>query len=156
MPYTLSFSLALGSSQTGLTLKAQLVDTAGADVGSEITTGFVEAGAGNYLFTSSAIPAGHRGGVKFYTGTLPTGLKAFAAINPEETEAADALLDHAAGVETGRTLRQALRIILAALAGKASIVGSTITFRDTNDSVNRIVALTDEDGQRLTVTLDAS
>ena len=50
MAYTLTIPIALGTSKTGLTLKAQLVDTAGADVGSAITTGFVEIG-GSYPFT---------------------------------------------------------------------------------------------------------
>jgi hypothetical protein len=89
MAYTLDFSINLGASQTGLTLKAQLVNTSGADVGSEISAGFTEIGFGQYLAHLTAIPDGHRGGVKFYTGTLPTGLKAFAAINPEEAENSD-------------------------------------------------------------------
>jgi len=86
MSYTLSVSLALGSSQTGLTLKAQLIDTAGADVGGEVATGFVELGSGNYLWTYAGFPDAFRGGVKFYTGVAPGTLKAFAGINPEEAE----------------------------------------------------------------------
>ncbi len=84
MAYTLDISLALGTSQTGLTLSAQLVDTAGANVGSAVTTGFTEIGLGNYLWHYTQWPDGHRGGVKFSTtgGTL----KAFVAINPEEAE----------------------------------------------------------------------
>jgi hypothetical protein len=85
--YTLTFVLPLGTSQTGLTLEAQLIDTAGADVGSAITTGFYEAGVGNYLWTGS-IPDSHRGGVKFRL--LGGGaLKAVGAINPEEAENTD-------------------------------------------------------------------
>lgn len=84
MAYTLDINIALGSSQTGLTLSAQLVDTAGANVGSAITTGFTEIGVGNYLWHYTGFPDAHRGGVKFSTtgGTL----KAFVAINPEEAE----------------------------------------------------------------------
>jgi hypothetical protein len=70
---------------------------------------------------------------------------------------ADALLDRTAGVETNRTPRQALRLILAAAAGKVSGAGTgTVTIRDTNDGVNRIVATTDDDGNRSAVTLNAS
>lgn len=70
---------------------------------------------------------------------------------------ADALLDRAAGVETNRTPRQALRLILAALVGKLSgAATSTVTIRDTNDGVNRVVATCDSDGNRSAVTLDAS
>ena len=86
MAYTLSISIVLGSSQTGLTLKAQLVDSAGADVGGEVATGYVEIGSGNYLWTHAGFPDAFRGGVKFYTGVAPGTLKAFAGINPEEAE----------------------------------------------------------------------
>lgn len=89
MPYTLDIPIVLGSSQTGLTLKAQLVDSSGVNVGSEVTTGFTEIGGGAYLWHYTAFPDAHRGGVKFYTGTLPSGFKAFAAINPEEGENTD-------------------------------------------------------------------
>lgn len=87
--YTLDIPIVLTASQTGLVLKAQLVNSAGANVGSEITGAVVEIGGGNYLAHLTAIPDGHRGGVKFYTGSLPSGLKAFAAINPEEAENTD-------------------------------------------------------------------
>jgi len=53
-----------------------------------VTTGFVELGAGNYLWSYSSFPDGFRGAVKFYTGTLPTGIKAATAINPEEADTA--------------------------------------------------------------------
>lgn len=73
---------------------------------------------------------------------------------------ADALLDRADGVEpasagTERTLREALRIILSAVAGKLSgAAGSTVAIRDTNDSKDRISATVDADGNRTAVTLD--
>jgi hypothetical protein len=70
---------------------------------------------------------------------------------------ADALLDRTAGVETSRTPRQALRLILAALVGKLSgAATTTVTIRDTNDSVSRVVATVDADGNRSSVTLNAS
>lgn len=80
MSYTLSVSIALGSSKTGLTLTATILDTAGATV-STTGSGFVEIGLGNYLWTGS-LPDNHRGAVKF-TGT---GVVALAAINTEEAE----------------------------------------------------------------------
>jgi hypothetical protein len=82
---------------------------------------------------------------------------ALAALVPSANANADALLDRAAGVETGMTPRQAFRIILAALAGKASGLDPDVltpTFRDTNDTVNRITAVTDEFGNRTSVTLN--
>lgn len=50
-----------------------------------------------------------------------------------------------------------MRILLAAVAGKVSgAETSSISFRDNADSKNRIVATTDVDGNRTSVTLDAS
>lgn len=90
MPYTLDISLALGTSNAGLTdLRAQLVDTAGANVGSAVSTGFSDMGQGNYLWHYASFPDGHRGGVKFYSNAAPSVTLAFAAINPEEAENLD-------------------------------------------------------------------
>lgn len=65
------------------------------------------------------------------------------------------LLDNS-NVETGLTVRQALRVIAAALAGKVSgASGTTVTFRNAAaDSKDRIVATVDSDGNRSAVTLD--
>lgn len=60
-------------------------------------------------------------------------------------------LTQANGIETGITLQGALQLILAAAAGKLAIAGSTVTIRDINDTVDRIVADTDAAGQRLAV-----
>lgn len=74
------------------------------------------------------------------------------------TAAANAteLLDQAAGVETGLTVRQALRLALAALAGKLSITGSTVTIRNAvADSKDRItVTVNTTTGARTAVTTD--
>ena len=76
---------------------------------------------------------------------------------PTAAQNATELLDQAAGVETNRTVRQAFRLILSAVAGKLSGgQTATNTFRDTNDTVNRIVATVTADGDRTAVTLDAS
>jgi hypothetical protein len=85
MAYTSTFSMALGASKAGLTLAAQIMDTTGANVGSEITAGFVEIGGGAYMLTAS-IPDSHRGGLKVYQSGVPATILAFAAINPEELE----------------------------------------------------------------------
>jgi hypothetical protein len=70
---------------------------------------------------------------------------------------ASALLDLANGVETGITVRQGLRVVLSALAGKLSgAATTTVRVRDTSDSKDRIVATVDADGNRTAVTLDAS
>jgi hypothetical protein len=82
---------------------------------------------------------------------------AMALTSSERNSTADALLDRTAGVETNRTLRQSLRLMLAALVGKASgLATATATFRDTNDTKDRIVATVDTNGNRSAVTLDGS
>ena len=62
-----------------------------------------------------------------------------------------------AQVEPGVTLKQAMRLITAALAGKLSGAGTgTVTIRDVNDTTDRIVATVDSNGNRSVVTLDPS
>ena len=96
-------------------------------------------------------------------GTLTATAVATGAIDADAlatdaaNEIADALLDRTAGVETNRTVRQTLRLMLAALVGKLSGAATTsVVIRDTNDSVNRVTATVDADGNRSAVTLDAS
>jgi hypothetical protein len=88
--HTLDFALPLGKGKTGnaAKLRAQFYDSTGTDAGAEISTGFVEIGAGNYHWHYAAIPDDFRGGVKFYLSDNPEVL-AIAAINPEEGENMD-------------------------------------------------------------------
>jgi hypothetical protein len=66
----------------------------------------------------------------------------------------DAILDRSNGVETGYTLRQAMRLILSTLCGKLSgAATTTVTIRDVNDTVNRVTATVDSNGNRSAVTL---
>ena len=65
------------------------------------------------------------------------------------------LTDNENIVEGTITMKQAIRAILAASAGKLSgAAGTTITIRDTDDSTDRIVATVDANGNRTAVTLD--
>lgn len=67
------------------------------------------------------------------------------------------IFDLANGVESGVTLRQALRLMLSALVGKLSGAATpTVRIRDTGDATDRIVATVDVDGNRSAVTLDSS
>ncbi|WP_206522764.1 hypothetical protein, partial [Mesorhizobium sp. M7A.F.Ca.US.006.01.1.1] len=76
---------------------------------------------------------------------------------PTANANADALLDRAAGVEPGMTVRQGFRLWSASLLGKAMGMSTSIaTFRDTNDTKDRIVATVDASGNRSSVTLDPS
>lgn len=74
-------------------------------------------------------------------------------LSPEGLAAS--LLDNE-DIETGYSLREALRLILAAVAGKVSGAGTaTITIRSATDGSNRIVATVDSNGNRTAVTLNA-
>jgi hypothetical protein len=60
-------------------------------------------------------------------------------------------------VESGYTAVEAQRILLAVAAGKTSGVGSSeMTFRDVNDTTDRVVGTLDGSGNRTAVTLAAS
>lgn len=87
MSHTVALTVVLGSANAGLSLEAQIVDTSGANVGAAQST-IVELGGGNYL-ANLTVPDGQRGAVKVQ---LSGGgaLKATAALNPEESENADA------------------------------------------------------------------
>jgi hypothetical protein len=76
--------------------------------------------------------------------------------NATVTAIAEALLDTVDGIESSITVREALRIILAVVAGKTTIVGDSppvVTFRNTTDTKNRVVAQM-SGSQRTSVVLD--
>lgn len=62
-----------------------------------------------------------------------------------------------AKVDGDVSLKQALRLITAALAGKVSGAGtSTVTIRDVNDTKARITATVDANGNRSAITTDTT
>lgn len=69
-------------------------------------------------------------------------------------DASDGLLDRANGIESGYTLRQVLRLVASILLGKASGGPTGSTFRDLNDSKDRVVATADANGDRTVMTVD--
>lgn len=112
--------------------------------------GFPVLSIANNAITASAIASDAITAAKIAADAL-TAAKVAADVG---TELANALLDLAAGVETGLTLRQHMRLSASALYGKSSTGGTT--YRDTGDSKDRIVATVDGSGNRTAVTLDAS
>lgn len=106
------------------------------------------------------------------SGVLPSDITAIAAAVaalPEWGEVGVATVDPAAvgeivaglaalPVETSATMVQAMRLMLAALAGKVSgAAGPVVTFRNAvDDSKNRIVATVDDEGNRTAVTVDVT
>jgi hypothetical protein len=82
---------------------------------------------------------------------------AMALTSGERSTLSAALLDLANGVETGVTLRQFARAVMAAVAGKSDgLATATAHYRDQADSKNRITATCDADGNRSAVTLDVT
>lgn len=84
-------------------------------------------------------------------------LAAIAALSiPTAAQNAAALMDLSNGVETGLTPRQALRLMVAALAGELSgAATTTITIRNAvADDKDRIIATVDSSGNRSSLTLD--
>ena len=87
-------------------------------------------------------------------GKLECDISPFETLSPQGL--ANALLDNNE-VEEGFSVRQALKLISAALAGEISgAEGTTITIRSLDDSKNRIVATVDSNGNRTSLTYDLS
>ncbi len=131
MAYTLDFDISLGSSKAGLTLNAQIVDSAGASVGSAITTGFTEMGSGCYLLHCTTVPDEHRGGIKVYASGVPATILGFTAINTEEAEMISSLV-----TATNFSSNMA---ILATLA-------TTVNLNLVKSKVDQILGMTEIDG----------
>lgn len=92
--------------------------------------------------------------VKAKTDNLPAAPAAVSDI-PTANANADALLDRAAGVETGLTFRQAMRGFASVLLSKLSGAGTaTEVFRDFGDTKARITATVDSSGNRTAITRD--
>ncbi len=73
--------------------------------------------------------------------------------HPSENHNADALLDRTNAIETATTLRQAMRIMAAILAGKVSGAGSGVeSFTGLDGSTPRVEVTTDAAGNRTNVT----
>lgn len=122
MTYTLSIGVALGSSNTGLTIAAQLVDTVGANVGGAVASGFVELGGGNYGWTYASYPDGFRGFVKVTTGSITVAVP----INPQEAENLDAKVSSLAA--SLATLTAYVDTEVAAIKAKTDTLGAaTVT-----------------------------
>lgn len=87
MSYSVVIAADFGAANTGLTVYGKLFDTDGVQVGSTITTGFVEAVAGLYVYVLSA-PDSHNGVFVAYD-SANTALRRVAVVAPRETENSD-------------------------------------------------------------------
>ncbi len=116
-----------------------------ADVTTELQSGLATASAVSTLQTS--------------VDDVPTNAELATALDPLPTAAenAAALMDLSNGIETSITPRQAMRLMLAAMAGKVSGAGTTtVVIRNVGDSKDRITATVDADGNRSAVTTDGT
>jgi hypothetical protein len=87
------------------------------------------------------------------TGRLNADIVPYTELSPEALANSVSAIE----IETGYDLKEVLRLISAALSGKLSGGGtSTVTIRDINDTVDRIVATVDASGNRTDVTKDVS
>lgn len=109
------------------------------------------------------IPAALVGGrIDASVGAMAAGVVTAASIATDAidadalaADAVDEILDEV--VEGTITLRQALRILLSALAGKSTGGGTaTLTFRDIADSKPRITATVDVNGNRTAIVRDGT
>lgn len=109
-----------------------------------------------FAFTPTPSNAADTTAIKAKTDNLPLSPAATGDI-PTAIQNADALLDRADAIETGWTVRKALRIVSAVLAGKASGGNTTVMrFRNLLDTKDRVTATVDPDGNRTAVTTDAT
>lgn len=114
-------------------------------------------------FSGAVVATGHMVGaftgaasfeaVRYATGSLSGSFA--SAVVLEAQGFSDYLLDQQ-DVETGLTLRQALRLVTAATAGKISGGGTaTVTIRNAvADGADRIIATVDTDGNRTAITYE--
>lgn len=103
----------------------------------------------------TGLTASDVGAIKVKTDNLPAAPAAVSDI-PTANANADALLDRSAGVETGVTPRQALRLTAAVLGAKLSGAGTgTEIFRNAvADAKDRVTATVDSSGNRTAITYD--
>jgi hypothetical protein len=136
-----------------------LGDGAGYDINGDLH-GTVDAVAGAVASVTAPVTAGTVSDKTGYalTGDYDAAKTAAQVANiPTAAQNAAGLLDLADGVESSWTLRQALRVILASLAGKLSgAATNTVTIRNPGDSKNRVTATVDGDGNRTAVSWDKS
>lgn len=109
--------------------------------------GSVTGAVGSVTGAVGSIAAGGIAAASFAAGAVDA-----AALSDD---AIDAILDEV--VEGTTTMRQMLRVFMAALAGKAAGGGTTtLTFRNIADNADRITATVDADGNRTAITLGVS
>lgn len=115
--------------------------------------------AGSAVSTSTAqigVNAVQAGGTAWGSGAITAASIATGAVDADAlaADAVDEILDDTIGDSTV-TVRQALRLLVGVLGGKLSgAATTTITIRNVADTLDRVTATVDADGNRSAVTLD--
>lgn len=144
-----------GSTKAGLATVGYRIVTSAGVAGDRVTAGVTEViiedplGIAPDVHTGiyqADIPPG-TGSILWDTGEATPRYSTDVQSNPAD------VLDLADGVEAGFTLRQVLRLMAAVLLGKST---NNKTFRDLNDTKNRVVATVDALNSRVSVVKDAS
>lgn len=138
------------TTDTGLTVTADVFNRSGTQVGTAISCSEVGSTA-IYLGDMPSEAAGTYL-VRFYAAGL---FKAQGELLWDGTRVVtgNPAVDITEGSET---ILEALRLIRAESAGLLSVSGTTVTIRDAADSKDRITATVDSDGQRTSITTDAT
>lgn len=161
MPWASLFTLHVYGEAAG----AAVVTAAGSGTG---TASGLASGAGSALGVGTVVTADatrlvNRPATITGTGSVVTAsprarARALATIRVNaitQDDVTGAVLD--IPLDGALTVRQAMRVMLAALAGKASgAPGGPIVFRDVGDTKARITATVDGSGNRTTVTVDGA
>lgn len=149
-----------GTSTAQLTLSAGQVQLQAAqkvDVDTIKTNPVVNAGTITFPTTATLASTTNITAATGITASTVSDKTGYALTSGEHALLAADVLDSANGIETGKTWRQAMRLILAACAGKASGLDlGTPVYRDVGDTKNRISATTDTYGNRSAVTYDVT
>lgn len=151
MSYPVEFAVTFHN-QPSLTLNAKLYNSAGAQTGSTITTGFVNLGNGVYSYLAT-IPDGHVGTLVVYDSATPSHCYGFA-INSVELELnalADAILKRSvANVEASASTHSLAEVILAMFESAAPSTTWTIYRTDHSTVFNTRTLTTDADALPVT------
>ena len=133
------------------------------DAGAIASNAITAAKIADNAITSAKIAGDAIGATQLADGALTANKIASDALTSAKfdstvgAEFAAALLDLAAGVETGLTVRQYCRLTAAVQLGKASGLETTSAiYRDFGDTKDRITATVDSNGNRTAVTRDAT
>jgi hypothetical protein len=119
----------------------------------QITT---DHGSGSYL-TATSVTVSDKTGFSLTAAYDAAKTAAQASDIPTAAQNAAGLLDLAAGIETGLTVREGLRLIVAAEGAKTSgAATTTFIIRNVGDTLDRITATVDADGNRTAVTRNLS